>query len=83
MATGPGVGELETVGKVVVVAGLVVVALGLLLLLLGRLGVSPRPLPGDIVVRRPGLVVYLPVVTMLVLSVLATAVMYILSLLRR
>ena len=63
-------------GKLLIVAGLAIAAIGLLI----SLGVPFGRLPGDIVVRRGSLSFYFPVVTCIVLSLLATLL---LSLLRR
>ena len=64
-----------SLGRLLIVAGLVLAAAGGLMLLLGRL---PR-LPGDIVVQRPNVTVYLPIGTMLVVSVLVTLFLSLLS----
>jgi hypothetical protein len=63
-------------GKLLIVAGLAIAAIGLLI----SLGVPFGRLPGDIVVRRGSFSFYFPIVTCIVLSLLATLV---LSLLRR
>ncbi len=62
------VGEM---GRWFIVIGLVLVGLGVLFLLLGRLPWLGR-LPGDIVIERPGLTVYIPLGTMLLLSLVLT-----------
>lgn len=63
--------ELTYVGKTLVVIGLGLVAMGALVMLLGRLGGFPR-LPGDLTIQRPGLTIYLPLGTSLLLSVVLT-----------
>jgi hypothetical protein len=63
-------------GKLLIVAGLAIAAIGLLI----SLGVPFGRLPGDIVVRRGSFSFYFPVVTCIVLSLLATLL---LSFLRR
>jgi hypothetical protein len=63
-------------GKLLIVAGLAIAALGLLI----SLGVPFGRLPGDIVVRRGSFSFYFPIVTCIVLSLLATLL---LSFLRR
>ncbi len=62
------VGEM---GRWLIMIGLVLVGLGVLFLLLGRLPWLGR-LPGDIVIERPGLTVYIPLGTMLLLSLVLT-----------
>jgi hypothetical protein len=63
-------------GKLLIVAGLAIAAIGLLI----SLGVPFGRLPGDIVVRRGSFSFYFPIVTCIVLSLLATLL---LSFLRR
>jgi len=60
-----------SVGRALVVAGLVLVAVGALLMVVGRL---PR-MPGDLVVERPSLTVYIPLGTMIVLSLALTLIL--------
>ena len=58
---------MDSVGKLLVVAGLVIAALGLVLWLgpdKGRGG----PLPGDLLIGKGGVKFYLPIVTCLALS---------------
>jgi len=64
------------VGRTLVVVGLIIAGLGLLM----SMGVPLGRLPGDVVVRRGSYSFYFPIVTCIVLSVLATIL---LSLLRR
>jgi len=63
-------------GKILIVVGLAIAALGLLV----TLGLPLGRLPGDIVVRRDGFTLYLPIVTSILVSVLLTLL---LGLLRR
>ncbi len=64
---------MESVGKPLLVLGIAVAAAGGAALLLSRLGFDR--LPGDVVVRRDGFVVYAPIGLMIVLSVLLTIVL--------
>jgi hypothetical protein len=64
--------DLSSLGKGVVVLGLVLVVVGVLLWGLGRAGVPLGRLPGDIRIEREGVSCYLPIVSMLVLSLLLT-----------
>ena len=52
--------------RTLIVLGLVLAAVGLLWPVLGRLGLGR--LPGDIVIRRQGFTLYIPVATCLLLS---------------
>lgn len=63
--------ELSGLGRMLVLFGLVLVALGGLLTLADRLPGIGR-LPGDFVIRRDGLTLYLPLATSLLLSLLLT-----------
>jgi len=56
-------------GKTLVVAGLVLASLGVMLLA----GVPLGRLPGDFVIRRGGMTIYVPVGTSVVVSVLLSA----------
>ncbi len=67
--------EVAALGRLLIILGLVVVALGVVFLLGGRL---PR-LPGDIVIRRDTVTIYLPLATSLLISVIATIVLRLLS----
>jgi hypothetical protein len=68
-----GVGGL---GRMLMVAGGLLFVLGLLLSLLGRAGLGR--LPGDIVVQRGGWTFHFPVVTMLLVSLLLSAILWLL-----
>ncbi|HEY3776803.1 MAG TPA: DUF2905 domain-containing protein [Rhizomicrobium sp.] len=56
--------------KSLILLGAVLIAIGFLWPWLGRLGLGR--LPGDIVVNRPGLQFYFPVVTCIAISVILT-----------
>jgi uncharacterized membrane protein len=62
---------LESLGKFLIVIGVVLIAVGALFLVFGKLPWIGR-LPGDIVIRREGVTIYIPLVTMLLLSVILT-----------
>jgi hypothetical protein len=71
------VNGLEPLGRSLVVLGIVLAAIAVLLLgprvpLLGRL-------PGDIRIERDGLTIYLPIATMLIVSVVLSVVLSLLS----
>ena len=52
-------------GRLLIVAGLLIAAVGVAM----ELGLPLGRLPGDIVIRRGGTTVYLPIVTCIMLSV--------------
>jgi Protein of unknown function (DUF2905) len=63
----------ESVGKMLLIAGAVLAALGGVILLAARFG-FPR-LPGDILVRRDNFTFYMPLGLMIVLSIVLTIVL--------
>ena len=77
------VSGMEALGRAVLVVAGALLVLGLALVLMGRMGWHWRPLPGDIVIRRPGMVVYFPIVTMLIVSVVISLIMQLIAYLRR
>jgi hypothetical protein len=69
-------GGLGGLGRVLMVTGGAVFVLGLLLSLFGRTGLGR--LPGDIVVQRGGWTFYFPIVTSILLSLLLSAILWLL-----
>jgi hypothetical protein len=65
--------NLPTFGRYLVVFGAFLVLTGAALMLLGRLGVSR--LPGDVLIERRGLVIWLPLASSLVVSLVLTLVL--------
>jgi hypothetical protein len=59
------------IGRWLIGIGVTLAGLGLLFLLLGRVPWLGR-LPGDIVIERPGLTIYIPLGTMLLISLVLT-----------
>jgi uncharacterized membrane protein len=66
---------LGSMGKMLIVMGVLLVIVGALMLAGARL---PR-LPGDIVIERPGVRVYIPIVTMILVSIVLTLLLNILA----
>jgi hypothetical protein len=64
-------------GKVLILLGLALVVLGLLWLAGERLGLGR--LPGDIVIEREGMRIYIPLMTSLIVSVGLSLVLWLLS----
>jgi hypothetical protein len=65
------------ISRFLIVLGLAILVAGLLWPLLGRLGIGR--LPGDIVVRGENYTFYFPLVTGLLLSLVLSAVLWLLS----
>jgi hypothetical protein len=68
-------------GRHILVAGLVLAAVGALIWGLGKLGF--KGLPGDLKIDSGRMTIYFPIVTCLALSVLLTALVWLVQLLRR
>jgi hypothetical protein len=66
----------ESAGKVLLLAAAVLAVIGAVLLIAGKLGL--HRLPGDIVIRRDGVLIYIPLGLMLLLSLLGSLVLYLL-----
>ena len=69
---------LEPIGRVLLVLGVVLVAAGLVLVLAPRVPFVGH-LPGDIRIARDGVVIYIPLGTMIVVSVLLSVVVSLLG----
>jgi hypothetical protein len=63
----------DRIGRVLIVVGLVVVVLGLIFLLLGRTPLGR--LPGDILFSNGNFTCFVPIVSMILLSLLLTVVL--------
>ena len=72
-------------GKAVVVFGGVAIVLGLIIWGLGALfpDLKPGRLPGDIAIERDGFRAYIPITSMIVLSLILTGIMWLVGLIRR
>jgi hypothetical protein len=71
------------IGKMLLFFGLVLAAIGLALLLAGRTNVPIGRLPGDIVYRGKHTTFYFPLVTSILLSVILSAIFYVIGRFRR
>jgi hypothetical protein len=63
--------DLPPVSRILVGAGVLLIVIGLLWPLIARLGLGR--LPGDIVIEREGVRIYIPLVTGLILSAILSA----------
>ena len=64
----------EPIGRALVVIGLFITVLGAVMILTPRVPFLGR-LPGDIVIQRDGLTIYIPITTMLIVSVVLSVVL--------
>ena len=67
---------METAGKILLLTAAVLAIIGVVLLIAAKLGLGR--LPGDIVIHRDGLTIFIPFGSMLLLSLLASLVLYLL-----
>lgn len=65
--------------RLLILTGLGIAALGVLVLLLNKLNVPLGRLPGDVVWRGKNSTVYFPLVTCLILSLLASLILWFLN----
>jgi hypothetical protein len=65
-------------GRILIILGLVLVVAGILITVAGRFTPLGK-LPGDIVVRRNNTTFYFPIVTSILLSIVLTAVMWLIG----
>lgn len=72
---------MSTLGRGLVVAGLVLVAVGLLLTLGPSIPLFGR-LPGDLRIERPGLRIYVPITSCILVSAVVSAAFWVFSKLR-
>ncbi len=70
-------------GKIFLGLGVFLALFGGLLMLAGKFGLSWKPLPGDIVIKRDNFVFVAPIVTSLLLSLILTVLLWLLSMFRR
>jgi hypothetical protein len=73
---------LESMGRLLIWPGGGLLLVGLLLMLASRLPGLGR-LPGDILIRRENVTVYIPLATMILVSVVLTIVLNVIARLRR
>jgi hypothetical protein len=68
------------IGRTLIVLGVLLVVAGGIVLLLGRTGVpfGLGRLPGDVLIKRDGFTFYLPITTSIVVSVVLSAILWLL-----
>ncbi len=69
----------EEFGKLLITAGIICIVVGAIFLLLPKLPLGNIPfgrLPGDITYERPGLKIYFPWVSCLILSIVLSLIFY-------
>jgi Protein of unknown function (DUF2905) len=68
-----------SIGKLLLVAGGIIMLVGLLILLAGRFNLPIGRLPGDFTYRGKNTVIYFPLATSLLLSVITSLILYVIS----
>jgi Protein of unknown function (DUF2905) len=66
-------------GRALVIAGAVIVVLGLVLMLSGRFNLPLGRLPGDVTWRGKNTVVYFPIATSIIISIVLSLILYLIS----
>lgn len=62
------------IGRILIFCGLGLAGLGVLVVLLGRVGIPLFQLPGDIKIQGQAVTCFIPLATMLVLSLILTVI---------
>ena len=70
---------MNEIGKLLLGLGLLLAVIGVVLMFAGRIGLPLGRLPGDIVYKGKHTTVYIPIVTCIVISVVASVLMYLFS----
>jgi hypothetical protein len=74
---------MNEIGKAIIGFGLLLVALGAALILAGRIGLPLGRLPGDVAYKGKNISVYFPLGTSILISIVLSAILYIVSRFRR
>jgi DUF2905 family protein len=70
-------------GRLLVILGVALVVIGGIVMLLGRTGLPLGRLPGDILYRGKNTTFYFPLATSIVVSVVLSAILFLISRLKR
>ncbi len=70
-------------GRLLVILGVALVVIGGIVMLLGRTGLPLGRLPGDIIYRGKNTTFYFPLATSILVSVVLSAVLFLISRLKR
>lgn len=71
------------IGRLLVIFGVALVVIGGIVMLLGRTGLPLGRLPGDILYRGKNTTFYFPLATSIVVSVVLSAILFLISRLKR
>jgi len=70
---------LNELGKAILGLGLLLALIGAALLIAGRIGIPLGRLPGDVVYKGKHVTVFFPIVTCILISIVASVAVYLLS----
>jgi hypothetical protein len=73
---------MSALGRILIITGAAIIILGVALLFLDKVPFIGR-LPGDIVIKRKNFTLYFPLGTSILISLLLTAIIFIINLFRR
>lgn len=73
---------MNEIGKAILGLGLLLVLIGAVLLLAGRIGLPLGRLPGDVIYKGKHVTVFFPIVTCILISIVASVLMYLFSRMR-
>lgn len=75
---------IASIGKTLIFVGVAIIIFGAVVLLLAKLtGGRGALLPGDIVIRRDHTVIYIPIITSIVISIILTLLLWLIAAFRR
>ncbi len=74
---------MQDLGKTLVVIGLVIAGIGVAMLVASRIGLPLGRLPGDFTYRGKNVSFYFPLGTSIAISIVLSAILYLLSRMRR
>jgi hypothetical protein len=73
------IAPMNEIGKLIVGLGILLVLIGAVVMLAGRMGLPLGRLPGDVVYRGKHVTVFFPIVTCIVISIVASLILYLFS----
>ncbi len=73
---------MSALGRILIITGAAIIILGVALLFLDKIPFIGR-LPGDIIIKRKNFTLYFPLGTSILISLLLTAIFFIINLFRR
>jgi len=70
--------EFQNYGKILILLGVFIIVVGLLVFFFDRIPFLGK-LPGDIIIRRKNFTIYIPLATMLLMSILLSLLLFFIS----